>query len=64
MPVVHKRASAKRDLVELFVYLGEHAGIDTAERFLANAAALKPDNRGRVVPGRFHRGDCSDFLIY
>jgi toxin ParE1/3/4 len=34
---VHKRASAKRDLVEQYVYLGVHGDIETAERFLANA---------------------------
>ena len=34
MATVYKRASAKRDLVEHFVYLAEHAGIETAERFL------------------------------
>jgi toxin ParE1/3/4 len=34
---VHKRASAKRDLVEHYVYLAEHAGIETAERFLLSA---------------------------
>ena len=43
MPIVHKRASAKRDLVEQYVYLGEHAGIETAERFLANADASFTD---------------------
>ena len=37
MPAVHKRASAKRDLVENYVYLAEHAGIETAERFLSSA---------------------------
>jgi toxin ParE1/3/4 len=37
MAAVYKRASAKRDLVEHYVYLAEHAGIDTAERFLSNA---------------------------
>lgn len=31
---VHTHAVAKRDLVDHFVYLGEQAGIDTAERFL------------------------------
>jgi toxin ParE1/3/4 len=34
---IHKRASAKRDLVEQYVYLAENAGIETAERFLTNA---------------------------
>ncbi|MGA3040831.1 MAG: type II toxin-antitoxin system RelE/ParE family toxin [Bryobacteraceae bacterium] len=37
MSIVHKRASAKRDLVEQYVYLAEHAGGETADRFLANA---------------------------
>jgi toxin ParE1/3/4 len=37
MATVYKRASAKRDLVEDYVYLAEHAGIETAERFLSNA---------------------------
>lgn len=43
MATVHKRASAKRDLVEHYVYLGEHAGLQTAERFLANADASFAD---------------------
>jgi toxin ParE1/3/4 len=34
---IRKRASAKRDLVEHYVYFAEHAGIETAERFLLNA---------------------------
>jgi toxin ParE1/3/4 len=33
---IYKRASAKRDLVEHYVYLAERAGIETAERFLWN----------------------------
>jgi toxin ParE1/3/4 len=35
--LIHKRASAKRDLVEHYVYLAENAGMDIAERFLTNA---------------------------
>jgi toxin ParE1/3/4 len=34
---VHKRASARRDLVEHYVYLAEQLGIETAERFLLSA---------------------------
>jgi len=34
---VYKRAAARRDLVTHFVYLAENAGLDTADRFLANA---------------------------
>jgi len=37
MSKIYPRASARRDLVEHFVYLAENAGLDTAERFLANA---------------------------
>ena len=39
MPTVTKREAARRDLVEHFVYLAENAGLDVAERFLANAEA-------------------------
>ena len=42
MAQVHKRATAKRDLVERFVYLGENAGIETAER---NPAAICKSNK-------------------
>jgi len=34
---IHKRARAKRDLVEHYLYLAENAGIETAERFLQGA---------------------------
>ena len=37
MAAVYKRSRAKRDLVEQYVYLGEHAGVETAERFLMSA---------------------------
>ena len=37
MATVYKRASAKRDLIEDYVYLAGHAGIETAERFLSSA---------------------------
>jgi toxin ParE1/3/4 len=46
---VYTRSSARRDLVEHYVYLAEHAGIDTAERFLscfhesANDLARNPE---------------------
>jgi toxin ParE1/3/4 len=39
MPIVTKRAAAKRDLIEHFVYLTENASVGVADRFLANAAA-------------------------
>jgi toxin ParE1/3/4 len=37
MPIVSKRESAKRDLVEHFVHLAENAGLDVADRFLSCA---------------------------
>jgi hypothetical protein len=37
MPRVFKRAAARRELVEHYVYLEEQAGEALAERFLANA---------------------------
>jgi toxin ParE1/3/4 len=43
MPTVTKREAARRDLVEHFVYLAEEAGLDVAERFLANAEATFND---------------------
>jgi toxin ParE1/3/4 len=43
VPVAHKRARAKRDIVEHYVYLAEHGDIDTAQRFLANAGETFSD---------------------
>jgi toxin ParE1/3/4 len=37
MPKVYQRALARRDLLEHFVYLAEHASVDAAERFIAAA---------------------------
>jgi len=37
MPRILKRPSVKRDLVDVFVYLEEHAGIRFANRFLSAA---------------------------
>jgi toxin ParE1/3/4 len=34
---VSKRARARRDLVEHYVYLAEQAGVETADRFLSQA---------------------------
>lgn len=39
MPRVFKRAPARRDLVEHYVYLAENAGEAIADRFLAGAEA-------------------------
>ncbi|HEY9067556.1 MAG TPA: type II toxin-antitoxin system RelE/ParE family toxin [Burkholderiaceae bacterium] len=39
MPKVYQRATARRDLVDHFVYLAENAGVGTAERFLTQVEA-------------------------
>jgi len=39
MSKIYQRAVARRDLVEHFVYLGENANMETAERFLAQTKA-------------------------
>ena len=51
MPTVYQREAAKRDLIERFVYLAENAGLDTAERFLANAEASFNDLAGQPMIG-------------
>jgi toxin ParE1/3/4 len=38
MPRIYRRAAARRDLVEHYVYLAEHADESTADRFLEKAA--------------------------
>lgn len=50
MAAVYRRAAARRDLIEHYVYLAEHAGEETAERFLANAEASFNDlaNQPRI----------------
>ncbi len=39
MPPVTKRAAARRDLVEHFVYLAENAGLEVAKRFMSRAGS-------------------------
>jgi toxin ParE1/3/4 len=51
MPQVTKRAAARRDLVEHFVYLAENAGVDVAERFLTNAEASFADLARQPIMG-------------
>lgn len=46
MATIHQCEAARRDLVEHFVYLAENAGIDTAQRFLANAENTFSDLHG------------------
>ena len=41
--MISKSEAARRDLVEQFVYLAELAGLQVAERFLANAEASFDD---------------------
>ena len=51
MPKVYRRAVAKRDLVEYFVYLAENAGLEIAERFLTNAATTFIELAGQPMIG-------------
>ena len=39
MAAVFRRAAARRDLIEHYVYLAENASEDVADRFLAHAEA-------------------------
>lgn len=43
MPIVHQRAAARRDLIDRFIYLAEHASVDTAERLLVQARTTFDD---------------------
>ncbi len=43
MPPLTKRAAARHDLVEHFVYLAENGGLEVAERFLCRAEASFAD---------------------
>lgn len=43
MPTAYKRAAARLDLVERYVYLAENASIAIAERFLLNAESSFSD---------------------
>jgi plasmid stabilization system protein ParE len=55
MPVVRKRATAHRDLIEHFDHLEEHAGLATAERFLDQAEASFADlDRQRRMGAPLH----------
>lgn len=40
---IYKRAAARRDLEDHFVYLAQKAGLDVAERYLINAEASFDD---------------------
>ena len=48
-PTVCRRAAARRDLIEHFVYLAENAGLDVAERFLTRAAASFNDLAAQLM---------------
>ena len=52
MKAVSKREAARRDLVELFVYLAETAGLDMADRLLANAESRFADLARQPMMGR------------
>jgi toxin ParE1/3/4 len=52
MPPVTKRAAARHDLVEHFLYLAENAGLEVAERFLSRAEASFADLARQPYDGR------------
>jgi len=51
MPAVTTRDTAKRDLIEHYVYLFENAGEHTADRFLCNAEVSFNDLAEQPVIG-------------
>lgn len=51
MPRIHRRASARRDLVEHFVYLVDNAGLHVADRFLTSAEISFNDLAGQPMIG-------------
>ena len=51
MPKIYQRATARRDLVEHFVYLAENANLETAERFLTQVEASFNDLAERPMIG-------------
>lgn len=48
---VYRRPAARRDLIEHYVYLGENAGEETAERFLAQVEHTFTDLAGNREMG-------------
>ena len=51
MPTVRQRAAARRDLIDHFVYLGEKAGLVTADRFIAKAEVTFNDLAAQPLIG-------------
>ncbi len=78
MPTVYRRAAARRDLIEHFVYLALNADEATAERFMANAessfsalagqphmgAALTSHNQQLAGLRKWRVSDFDNFLIF
>ncbi len=52
MRILRKHEQARRDLIEHFVYLADHADIATADRFLVNAEATFVKLVARPLSGR------------
>jgi toxin ParE1/3/4 len=75
---IYKRTATRRDLVAHFVHLAEHAGLDTADRFLANAERSFTDLAQQPTMGspltlkrpefagmrKWHVQDFENFLIF
>ncbi len=51
MPPITQRGAARRDLIEHFVYLAEHSGLDVAERFLSQAEGSFNDRARQPLRG-------------
>jgi toxin ParE1/3/4 len=78
MGVVYRRPAARRDLIEHYIYLMEHAGEAVADRFLDQARASFNDlarqprigaplalSRTALRPLRKWRiNDCDNYLIF
>ncbi len=78
MARIDTHEAAKRDLIEQFVYLAEHAGLDVADRFLSNAeesfhdlaahphmgAPIEVSHRDLVGVRKWRVRDFEDVLIF
>ncbi|MBF0434024.1 MAG: hypothetical protein HQL77_01480 [Magnetococcales bacterium] len=51
MPKVYQHEQAKRDIIEHFIYLADIAGLDVAERFLANSESGFNEQASRPLMG-------------
>lgn len=78
MPTITRREAARRDLVEHFVYLADNAGLEVADRFLANAERSFDDLMAQPMMGspltlqnpalqsmrKWHVKDFDNYLVF